>query len=320
MSLVSIVVPVYHNAASLPELLARLQEVAGKNPADAFEFVFVDDGSRDDSYAVLRDLAVREKRLVVVKLSRNFGSNAALLAGLEESRGDAVGAVSADLQDPPELLHEMISRWRAGKRVVLAARASREDPFPASLLSNLFYALFRRFAIPAMPRGGFDFFLVDRRVRDLVVAARERNTYLMGLLLWVGFEPDVLTYHRRERESRFGRSMWSLKKKLNYFIDSFVAFSYVPVRAASLLGITVSVLGLLYAVFVVGAWLVRGIPVAGWTSLMVALLVVSGAQLLMIGVLGEYLWRNLDETRARPPFIVESVLRPGEIADPSSPG
>jgi glycosyltransferase involved in cell wall biosynthesis len=308
MAFVSIVVPVYHNAASLPDLLSRFQELAGKNTADRVEFVFVDDGSGDDSFAVLRELARSEPRLRVVKLSRNFGSNAALLAGLSQAHGDVVAAIAADLQDPPELIHDMLAHWRQGRKVVLAMRASREDSSLTALLANAFYALFRRFALKTMPKGGFDFFLIDRQVCDLLKSIQESNTYLMGLILWLGFNPVVIPYHRRRREERYGRSMWGLGRKLKYFVDSFVAFSYVPIRAASLLGIGLSAAGGLYALSLILLWLFGGVPVAGWTSLMVVLLLVSGAQLLMTGILGEYLWRNLEETRRRPRFIIDQVL------------
>jgi dolichol-phosphate mannosyltransferase len=312
MAFVSIIVPVYHNAASLPELLARFHELAGNHPADRFEFVFVDDGSRDHSFAVLQALQQRDERVRIIKLSRNFGSNAALLAGLDQARGEVIAAIAADLQDPPELIQEMLAHWRRGRKVVLAARQSRGDPLPTRLLASTFYLLFRRFALPSMPRQGFDFFLIDRQVCDLIREIRESNAYLMGMILWLGFEPAILYYHRQQREERFGRSMWSLTKKLKYFIDAFVAFSYVPVRAASLLGIGLSVLGLLYALALLILRLVGGIPVVGWVSLMAVLLVVSGVQLLMTGILGEYLWRNLDETRRRPRFVIDRIIEQTE--------
>jgi dolichol-phosphate mannosyltransferase len=308
MSRISVVVPVFHNAASLPDLLARLAALAARHAGDAFEFVCVDDGSRDDSFAVLRRLQAAEPRLRIVKLSRNFGSNAALLAGLSHAEGDAVATISADLQDPPETLDAMLARWRDGKKVVLAAREGRDDPPATAFFANLFYRLFRRYAIPTMPPQGFDFFVVDRQVRDLLLGIQESNAYLMGLVLWLGFDPAVVTFRRERRAAAYGRSMWTLSRKLKYFIDSFVAFSYAPIRAASLLGVAISVAGLAYAAFIVCAWFAFDLKVQGWASLMVVLLIVSGAQLLVMGIIGEYLWRNLDETRRRPRFIVESVL------------
>jgi polyisoprenyl-phosphate glycosyltransferase len=315
MAFLSIVVPVYHNATSLPELLSRFQRMAAGQPTDRFEFVFVDDGSRDHSFAVLQALQHTDDRVRVIKLSRNFGSNAALLAGLDHARGEVVVGIAADLQDPPELIDDMMAHWRQGRRVVLAARQSRGDPLLTRLLAGTFYFLFRRFAIPSMPRQGFDFFLIDRQVCNLIKGIQESNAYLMGMILWLGFEPAVLYYHRQQRAQRFGKSMWSLTRKLKYFIDAFVAFSYVPVRAASLLGISLSVLGLIYAFGLLLLRLFIGVSVVGWVSLMAVLLVVSGVQLLMTGILGEYLWRNLDETRRRPRFVVDRIIEKADSAD-----
>jgi len=317
MSVVSIVVPVFHNATSLPDLLNAFQRLAERNTEDKFEFIFVDDGSKDDSFVVLNTLANSEPRLKIVKLSRNFGSSAAVLAGLTQSEGDVITAIAADLQDPPELIHDMLARWREGNKIVLAVRDERDDPGLTSLMADTFYALFRRFAIKTMPKRGFDFFLIDRQVCDLITGIQENNAYLMGLILWMGFDPVVIPYHRRAREKRYGHSMWTFTKKLKHFVDSFVAFSYLPVRAASVFGFILSGLGILYALFIIIARIASGIQPEGWSSLMVILLIVSGVQMIMIGILGEYLWRNLDETRKRPRFIVESIVvaaQPGHQA------
>jgi len=313
MSTISIVVPVFNNAPSLPLLLEQFQALAAARPEHRFEFVFVDDGSADESCHVLAELVAAEPRATLVKLSRNFGSSAAILAGMEQAAGDAVAAIAADLQDPPELIGEMLSRWQQGRKVVLAARETRDDPWLTSLLADAFYALFRRFAVPTMPGRGFDFFLVDRQVRDLLVGIQENNAYLMGLILWLGFSPDVIPYHRRPREKRFGRSTWTFAKKLKYFIDAFVGFSSAPLRAASATGAVCCTLGFLYAVVIVVRRLGYGADIQGWASLMVVLLFVSGVQMLMLGVLGEYLCRNLAETRRRPRFVRDYVIEGDEI-------
>jgi dolichol-phosphate mannosyltransferase len=317
VSLVSVVVPVYQNAGSLGDLFGRLRAVAAQLPGDRVEFVFVDDGSRDGSLEVLRGLAAEDPRVRVVKLSRNFGSGPAILAGLGDARGDCMVALAADLQDPPELIPRLVEMWRQGRKVVLATRRSRADPLTTRLLADLFYRLFRRFALPNMPRHGFDFFLLDRAVRDLIAGIQENNAYLMGLILWMGFDPGVVEYDRAARPARYGPSMWGLGRRVKHFIDSFTAFSYLPLRAASVLGVVVAVFGLLYAGLVVLLRVVHGFPVEGWASLMVAVLLLSGVQLLMIGVLGEYLWRNLEETRRRPRFVVEQVIEAS--ARPAAP-
>lgn len=319
---VSIVVPVYHNAGSLNDLLNRFQALANRHP-ESFEFIFVDDGSRDGSFAVLEGLVARDRRVKAIKLSRNFGANAASTAGIAHAAGDAVVAISADLQDPPELVDQMLERWRAGYRVVLAARASRQDPWITRVTSNLYWRLFRRFAVPSMPKHGCDFCLIDRKVINALAQTHEPNSGV-GMVLWTGFEPSVIYYHRRERESRYGQSMWNFSKKVTYLVDSFVAFSDMPVRAASMMGITLGLMGVLYAGLVVVSKLVFGVALQeGWASTIVVILVVSGAQLLMTGILGEYLLRALELARQRPPYVIDQVLQasaesPAEAASPAA--
>ncbi|MBX9789218.1 MAG: glycosyltransferase family 2 protein [Pirellulales bacterium] len=310
MPLVSIVVPVFHNSGSLPELLRQLDRLSEVEPEE-FEFILVDDGSRDSSFAVMQELVRRDSRVYAIKLARNFGSNAASTAGITLARGDAVVAISADLQDPPELIHQMLEKWRSGYRVVLAARESRRDPWLSSAFSAAFWKLFRHFALPNMPAKGCDYCLLDRQVLNALKDTNEPGAGL-GMVLWTGFEPAVLHYHRRERDPRFGRSMWTWSKRLTYLIDSFVSFSHMPVRAASVLGIALGTVGVLYALAIVFSKLFLGgqLPEA-YASVIVAILVVGGVQLLMIGILGEYLVRVLEATRKRPPFIIERVVHSG---------
>lgn len=223
---------------------------------------------------------------------------------------EVVAVISADLQDPPELIHDMLSLWRQGKKVVIAARGGRDDDALTSFLSNTFYRLFRTFALKAMPQRGFDFFVIDRQVCDLLSQINESNSYLMGLILWTGFDPAVVTYQRKEREARYGRSMWTFVRRLKYFIDAFVAFSYMPIRVSSIVGGIMSILGVVYAIFIIANRLVFNIKIEGWSSLMVVLLIVSGVQMTMLGILGEYLWRTLEQSRRRPNFVIDMVIEP----------
>ncbi|MEW5720162.1 MAG: glycosyltransferase family 2 protein [Chloroflexota bacterium] len=303
---ISIVVPVYFNAASLPSLRQRLADVAAQVPQSEFEFIFVDDGSGDNSFDVLRDLVACDARVKVLRLVRNFGSNAAILAGLAHARGDSVVVIAADLQDPPELIPEMIAKWQAGNPVVLAARADRRDPLLTRWTGDLFNGLFRRFVFPNFPARGFDFFLADKRVVRVLVENAGANLYVFGLLLWTGYKPVTLTYTRAERQ--FGKSRWNLGRKIKYFLDAFIGFSYLPLRFASVIGIVLAFLGFLYAAFLILARIFLGFPVEGWTSLMVVLLLVSGVQLVMLGILGEYVWRNLDEARRRPLYLIGETI------------
>ncbi len=309
MKLVTIVVPVYHNAKSLRDVLTRFQQVADGEPED-FEFIFVDDGSRDDSFRVLEELARRDSRVRAVKLVRNFGSNAASSAGIAHAQGDAVVAISADLQDPPELIGDMLAHWRMGSKIVLAARADREDPWLTKVTSNIFWRLIRRFGLPNMPKHGCDYLLIDRVVLDALRHTHEPNAGI-GMVLWTGYEPAIVYYKREKREAHYGRSGWSFSKRITYLIDFFVSFSHMPIRAASLLGIGLAFLGFIYACLIVASRLLYGSEselARGWYSMIVILLIVSGVQLLMLGVVGEYLVRGLEGIRRRPPYLIERVV------------
>lgn len=306
MSLVSIIIPVYYNEQSLPLLVERLSAVADLCQTHQFEFIFVDDGSGDNSLKVLLDLAQRSKRVRVIRLSRNFGSSAAILAGLSHSRGDCAGFLAADLQDPPETIPEMIRAWEEGAEVVLAVRRDRNgDPWLSRLFSNLFNRLFKTLVFSDFSPQGIGFFLIDRRVVDVLVQCDEKNSHIRALVLWAGFRRAVVLYDRAKRQ--YGRSRWTFGKKVKYFIDAFASFSYLPIRLSSAVGLVFALLGGLYAMVVITLRLTGGIPIEGWTALMVVVLVASGIQMLMLGIFGEYLWRNLEAARRRPTFIIASL-------------
>lgn len=309
MSIISIVIPVYYNESSLELLARRLDGLSKTHPQHTFEFIYVDDGSGDQSYAVLKKISAQDPRVQLVKLIRNFGSNMAILAGLNHAHGDCVGFIAADLQDPPESLSEMIQHWENGKQVVFAVRKDRRgDPFFTRVASNIFNFLFERLIFHGVSSTGIGFFLIDRQVVDLVIQLQERNSHLIGLILWTGFPYITVSYDRVER--KYGFSRWTLARKMNYFIDAFAAFSYLPLRLASILGIVFASLGGLYAILIIILRLfgvMEGIQ--GWTALMVVLLVVSGAQLVILGIIGEYLWRNFDATRKRPLYIETKVVK-----------
>lgn len=309
MALVSIVIPVYYNAPSLPALAEKLTALAAANSRHEFEFIYVDDGSGDDSFVVLARLAQSDPRMRVVKLARNFGSNTAILAGMTYAGGDCVAFLAADLQDPPETLSEMIVHWEAGRKVVLAVRNDRQgDPWSTRLFANIFNWLFTRLVYDGFSPQGVGFFLIDHQVAQVLVRSNEKNAHLIGLIFWTGFTPSYVTYERVERQH--GKSRWTFRKKLKYFIDAFVAFSYLPLRLASVLGLLFAAVGGVYAMVLVVMRLLGIVPIQGWTAMMIVTLLLSGVQLLMLGIIGEYLWRNFDATRRRPLFIVDQVLSP----------
>ena len=304
---VSIVVPVYFNEPNIAETVPRLVALEQRLPACELELVFVDDGSGDRSLQRLRDLQGEYPGMIkVVKLARNFGSMPTILAGFEVATGDCIGAIAADLQDPPELLVDMVGHWLNGVKAVFAVRNGREESVVQRFLAGAYYALIRRFALPGYPPGGFDFFLVDRQIVEEIKRIREKNTNLMSLIFWMGFSPVMVPYRRRERTK--GTSRWTLSKKIKLFIDSFVAFSYVPIRLLSTLGLLIAMSAFGYGAYVFYAWAVNGIPVKGYAPIVILLTLTSGIQMTMLGVLGEYLWRALDEVRRRPPYVVDEVF------------
>jgi glycosyltransferase involved in cell wall biosynthesis len=306
----SIITPVYYNAESLDELYGRLTKLAQTHPSLELEMLFIDDGSGDSSYDVLRRIAANDKRVVILKLSRNYGAFNACLAGLTRATGECAVIISADLQDPPELIAEMYERWLRGTKVVMAVRAKREEPFAKVLFSKVYYRVFRSLVNIAMPRGGFDFVLIDRLVINVLCAMQEKNTTLMGLILWSGFKREEIPYTRMER--RHGRSRWSLGKKVNYFVDSLLAFTKLPIRLLTLLGLLIALMSLLGIVYILIVTLTGRVTVAGWASVMIVMFFMFSIMMIGLGILGEYVWRGLDEARKRPSFIIESEYRGGE--------
>ncbi|MBF0480606.1 MAG: glycosyltransferase family 2 protein [Desulfovibrionaceae bacterium] len=311
MSKLSIVIPVYFNAPSLPELHSRIRALVEKDRGLELEIIFVDDGSGDDSFVVIRQLAAADPQVVGIRLSRNFGSFNAILAGLIHATGDCVAIISADLQDPPELISDMVDHWRKGVKVVMAVRERREENALKVLCARIYYYFFRIMINKDMPIGGFDFVLIDRLVANALCAMREKNTTLMGLILWAGFSREMLYYVRRER--KHGTSRWTIGKKIDYFIDSFLSFSKTPLRFFSLLGLSASAFALFGIIYVIVASAWGLMDVAGWPSLMVVTLLFFGITLSSVGIIGEYVWRALDESRNRPSFLVEEELRSANV-------
>lgn len=303
----SIVTPAFNEARSIPALHARLTAVMSGLDA-AWEWVVVDDHSPDGTWAVLRELAAREPRLKAVRLARNSGAHTALACGLQQARGACAVVLAGDLQDPPETIPALLEKWRAGAKIVWAVREEREGESAATKgFARLYYGIMRRFVgISEMPATGADFFLLDRRVIDVLNVFKEANVSLMALLTWMGFKQDRILYVKQARQH--GQSGWNMEKKLKLVVDSVTAFTYKPIRFMSYAGFVVALAGFLYALFVVVTRLVLNTQVPGYPSLIVTMLVIGGLQMIMMGVLGEYVWRALDEARNRPRFIIEDTI------------
>ena len=302
----SIIIPVCNEEDNLPILYEQLLAVTETEPL-RWEFIFVDDGSNDGSFAVLEKLHSDDERVKALRFSRNFGSHVAIAAGLQVTAGDIAIIMAADLQDPPQVIHKFLERWREGYQVVWGVRSSRRDPPLRRLFATVFYWLIRRVALPTYPaQGTGSFCLIDRQVIDTFDSFKERNRVTFGLIAWSGFRQTEVPYERLKRHA--GQSKWPLGRQVKAAIDTFLAFSYAPVRFISLLGIAISLCSFAFGLFVIARWWVVGTQVAGWASLIVSVLFLGGLQLVALGILGEYLWRILEETRGRPLFVVQKRL------------
>jgi dolichol-phosphate mannosyltransferase len=310
MPTLSVITAFLNEEANLPEFRRRVCEVLDEGRIDA-EIVLVDDHSTDGSASIAKQWLAEDPRVKYVRLSRNCGSHAALTAGLAHSTGESAVLLAADLQDPPETIPELMEKWREGYDVVWAVRAARKGvSWRTRMEAAIFYWIMRRLALPEMPAKGADFVLVGRKVVDAYNAISEKHTSFGAMLMWMGFRQTWIEYVKQARQA--GRSKWTLRKKLKLFVDSIVSFSYVPIRLMSLLGFLMALCGFVYALVVIVGRL-TGFVVAGtgFAALMTVLLVGQGSILLMLGILGEYLWRTFDESRGRPRFIVEEYVDGG---------
>lgn len=307
MRKLSIVIPVYYNEDNLIPLYKDMKKkVLDKIDYD-YELIFVNDGSKDRSLEVLKQLAERDRKIRVISLSRNFGSHAAILCGLTHSAGDCAVVKAADLQEPSELILDMVDSWKKGNNVVLAVRSGRDESKSQSLFANLYYWLVRKAALPNMPKGGFDVYLLDRKVIEVLSRLDEKNSALTGQILWSGFKTDVVYYRRLARE--IGESKWTLKKKIRLVMDTLFSFSTLPITVVLGIG-TASFFGaVVWALVVLTCKLMGLIQVSGWTTLFIFNLFSFGIIMLTLGVLGEYLWRTFDASRNRPPYVIEEDNR-----------
>ncbi len=310
MSKISIVVPVYYNADTLMMLYHDMKEKILGVIGD-YELVFVDDGSQDESWKIINEIyEMDQEHVQCVKLSGNFGEHAALLAGLSVCTGDCAVTKQADLQEDSAIILEMYESWKKGNKVVLAVRASRDENAVKKFFANLYYAIVRKFIDKNMPVGGCDCYLIDRQVIRVLELLDEKNSSLTLQVLWAGFQTDKVYFHRKNRE--VGKSRWTLGKKIKLVVDSMMSFSYAPIRFVSGMGVFFFICAVLMAIEAIVEKFTTGTPIIGWASLMCVICLSSGAILLTLGVLGEYIWRTLDASRNRPPFIIDVVKKKGE--------
>ena len=306
MSKLSIIIPVYYNEPNLKPLYEDLKEkVLCK--LDEYEIVMVDDGSGDNSWQEMNKLSKIDDNIKLIKLSRNFGSHSAILAGYLNCTGDCAVIKAADLQEPSELILDMFESWKNGNKVVLAVRSDREEGFAQKIFSNMYYWLIRKFVIKTMPKGGFDCFLVDRKVIEVLRLLDEKNSAITLQILWSGFKTDKIYYVRKARE--IGKSRWTLSKKIKLVIDSMMGFSYFPIKFISGVGTFIFIGTFIYAIYLLIASAIFGISVPGFATLAILVLIAFGTIMLTLGILGEYIWRGFDAARNRPPYIIDEIVK-----------
>ena len=305
----SIVIPVYYNEGSLKLLYKALEEkVINFNTDKSCEIIFVDDGSGDNSFNELMEIRNEKPHLVkVIKFVRNFGQLQAIIAGFKIARGKCVISISADLQDPPEMINDMLDyHFNEGYPIVVCSRESRDESFFRRSTSQIFYSLMKKLSFPNMPTKGFDYILLSETVKNIILENQETNAFFQGQVLWTGYNIKFIPYKREKRA--IGKSRWTFSKKVKYLIDGLLSYSYFPLRVMSVTGLIVSLLGFLYALFIFIGRIVGSVPIQGWAPLMIIILVLSGIQMLMLGIIGEYLWRALDQVRNRQPYIIEKII------------
>lgn len=314
--LISLVVPCWNEQQMVAVFHAETSASIRDMDAD-FEFIFIDDGSTDDTYAELKKLADSDRRVRVLRLSKNFGGFPALSAGLHSATGDAVICMAADLQDPPDLIPKLVKSWLEGHDIVWGTMEGRADSFFQNLTSRLFYSTIRRIALHDMPHRGMNIGLFSRRVIDIYNALPERDGIPFFTILKLGFPQARVAYDRQPR--RTGTSGWSFWKRVRSAIDVVVTFSYAPVRLISAVGFLAAIIGILYALVILVQSLFFGAQVSGWSSLMVVLLLVSGIQMVTLGFIAEYLWRQSKQARREPRYIVMDEYGERPPAKPANP-
>ena len=307
--LISIVVPAYDEEVVLCDFHRRLSEVLQGMVCHA-EIIYVNDGSTDGTLSAMESLKKADPRVAIVDLSRNFGKEVALTAGLDHANGDAVVVIDADLQDPPELIPELVRYFREGYDVVYAQRISRAgEGFVKRSTAHIFYRLIRAFSRVKIPEDTGDFRLLSRRAVESLKLLREQHRFMKGLFAWIGYRHKAVPYNREARLA--GHTKWNYWRLWNFALEGFTSFTIAPLKIATYLGIVTALAAFIYAMRIIYKTLIYGDPVAGYPSLMVAVLFLGGVQLMTIGVLGEYLGRMFDETKKRPLYFL-NAYKPAE--------
>jgi len=302
----SIVVPVFQNQANLLDTIPRLLGLQAALSEYEIELVFVDDGSTDRSLDLLLEAQARNPSSIrIVKLTRNFGQTPATQAGLQYAKGDCVGIISADLQEPCELFVDMVRSWERGAKYVIAERTERSDGRWHQAMSSIYWRLIHRFAFPEFPPLGYDFCLLDRQVVEGINRINEKNSSIFVLIYWLGYRPERLSVSRAIRGK--GRSQWSLRRKVSFTIDTLIGFTHLPARLITGLGLAMAAACLVYLLFLLGQWVLFRSAPPGWMTVVGLVTLIGSMILFSMGIVSEYLLRILDEARKRPPYVIDTV-------------
>lgn len=303
MKKVSILIPAYNEEKSLPLLYNELRKTMYNLPQYEWEVLFVNDGSKDNTLGVIKELREKDNRVCYIDLSRNFGKENAMLAGFDYVTGDCMVIIDADLQHPPHIIAEMLTKWEEGYDDVYAKRLSRgKEPWLRRKMTFLFYSILKRTThIEMLPNVG-DFRLLDRKCINVLQNMREKERYTKGMFCWIGYKKTFVEFEQGNRVA--GETSWSLKNLLNFAIEGIVSFTTSPLRIATLLGVTVSAMAFIYMIYIIIKAAIWGEPVAGFPTLLSIILFLGGMQLLCLGIIGEYIARIFNETKNRPVYIV----------------
>lgn len=314
----SIVVPVYQNEESLEETIFCLLSLQEQLPNYSLELVLVDDGSTDSSLEIMTRLAEENPGVVAaIKLTRNFGQSPAIQAGLEAARGSWIVIISADLQEPYQAIPELVSKWEKGAKYVIGERETRKEAYVHQMLSGIYWWLIRKFAFDKFPKMGYDFCLVDHKIRTEIIKTREKNTSIFALIYWLGYKPAIVYIDRSRR--RHGKSQWTMRKKLKFTVDTLIGFSNAPARFITLSALTAVFVAGGYLVFLMALWFFSDTAPPGWMTLTALILIFGSLILLALGIACEYLLRILDATRHRPLAVVEQIIgRDSSEANPKN--
>lgn len=304
--LISFSIPVYNNFGSLALSHDKIKNLVTKELGDYdYEIIFVNDGSKDDSMSELLSIRDKDQKVKIIDFSRNFGQIPAIIAGTRLAKGDVIVSLSADLQDPIEKVKDMVAEWESGYEIVICYREVRHDKLMNKLTSRVYFSMIQYHVHEQIPKGGFDYFLLDRKAVDSLNVINDKVRSLHYDILSLGYKKKYIPYERMKRE--IGKSQYNFVKRLRDFTNAFISISFIPIRLMIVLGFLFALSGFIYSVSIFFAWLNGDTPFKGWSPIMILLLVIGGLIMMMLGVIGEYIWRIYEETKKRPIYTIKNI-------------